>query len=134
MPWPIVLIDDENRIVFSEYKRHAADIAGTLHSVLEKAISEIGDIMVIPTITGSGGTGIADALKIPFAQEVLAENTALKKFIPDADVAIELGGEDAKIIYLTNGAEQRMNGVCAGGTGAFIDQMAILLGTEKERL
>ena len=129
-----VLIDNENKTVFCEYKRHAADIAGTLHSVLEKAISEIGDIMVIPTITGSGGTGIAEALKIPFAQEVLAENTALKEFIPDADVAIELGGEDAKIIYLTNGAEQRMNGVCAGGTGAFIDQMAILLGTDAEGL
>ena len=129
-----VLVDDDNRIVFSEYRRHHSNIADTLKSVIKEVVLKFGDIPVIPVITGSGGMGIAEALKIPFVQEVIAENTALKAFIPDADVAIELGGEDAKIIYLTNGVEQRMNGVCAGGTGAFIDQMALLLGEDVEGL
>ena len=95
-----VLVDDDNRIVFSEYKRHHSNIADTLKSVIKEVVLRFGDIPVIPVITGSGGMGIAEALKIPFVQEVIAENTALKAFIPDADVAIELGGEDAKSFTL----------------------------------
>ena len=81
-------------------------------------------------ITGSGGLTIAKHLGIDFVQEVVAVATSLKDFAPHTDVAIELGGEDAKIIYFTNGVEQRMNGICAGGTGSFIDQMASLLKTD----
>src|SRR5699024_10024965 len=95
---------------------------------------ELGDIQVSPVITGSGGLSLSETLHIPFCQEVVCVSTALKAVAPQTDVAIELGGEDAKIIYFTNGVEQRMNGVCAGGTGSFIDQMASLLQTDATGL
>lgn len=85
-------------------------------------------------ITGSGGLALSEHLKVPFVQEVVAVSTALEDYAPQTDVAIELGGEDAKIIYFTNGIEQRMNGICAGGTGSFIDQMASLLQTDASGL
>ena len=85
-------------------------------------------------ITGSGGLALSKHLKVPFVQEVVAVSTALEDYAPQTDVAIELGGEDAKIIYFTNGIEQRMNGICAGGTGSFIDQMASLLQTDASGL
>lgn len=131
----IAILDSDNNLLFSDYKRHYADIQETLRSLLEKAKESLGDITVHPIITGSGGLTLADHMNIPFVQEVICVSTALKKLAPKTDVAIELGGEDAKIIYFEDGnIEQRMNGICAGGTGSFIDQMAALLMTDSKGL
>ncbi|MCR5628606.1 2-hydroxyacyl-CoA dehydratase [Eubacterium sp.] len=130
----IAILNEQNEIVFSDYKRHFADIQGTLAILIEEAKQELGDIKLSPMITGSGGLSLSKHLKIPFIQEVVAVATALEDYAPHCDVAIELGGEDAKIIYFNNGIEQRMNGICAGGTGSFIDQMASLLQTDASGL
>lgn len=130
----IALLDNDNTIVFSDYLRHYANIQSTLASLLEKARALLGDVPVCPMITGSGGLTLSKHLGVPFVQEVVAVSTALNDYAPQTDVAIELGGEDAKIIYFTNGVEQRMNGICAGGTGSFIDQMASLLQTDASGL
>ena len=130
----IAIIDEENRILFSAYERHFANIQETLRDIVAKAFEEMGDQDIDPMITGSGGLSIADHLDIPFVQEVFSVATALKDYAPKTDVAIELGGEDAKIIYFSDGIEQRMNGICAGGTGSFIDQMASLLKTDAAGL
>ena len=103
-------------------------------TLLEAAYEKLGNFHATFMITGSGGIGIAQACGAGFIQEVIAGTTAIKAVCPETDVAIELGGEDAKIIYLSDGMEQRMNGTCAGGTGAFIDQMAILLSTDAQGL
>ncbi|MCR4892987.1 MAG: 2-hydroxyacyl-CoA dehydratase [Lachnospiraceae bacterium] len=122
-------------MIYSDYRRHFADIKETLRSLLSDALKETGDKEVSPVITGSGGLTLATCLDIPFVQEVIAVASALKDYAPETDVAIELGGEDAKIIYFEDGnVEQRMNGACAGGTGAFIDQMAALLQTDAAGL
>jgi activator of 2-hydroxyglutaryl-CoA dehydratase len=130
----IVIIDDTGEILFSDYERHFANIQETLAGLMKKAQEALGDISVSPVITGSGGLTISKHLDIPFIQEVVAVSTSLQDYAPQTDVAIELGGEDAKIIYFTNGIEQRMNGICAGGTGSFIDQMASLLKTDASGL
>ncbi len=130
----VAVLDSENKILFSDYERHYANIKETLASLVKKAYDQLGDITIQPTITGSGGLTIGNILEIPFTQEVVCVTTALKDYAPQTDVAIELGGEDAKIIYFTNGIDQRMNGVCAGGTGSFIDQMASLLQTDASGL
>lgn len=131
----IAVIDSQNNILFSEYKRHYANIRETLYSLLSNAKEVTGNIDVHPMITGSGGLTLANHLKVPFIQEVISVATALKEMAPKTDVAIELGGEDAKIIYFEGGnVEQRMNGICAGGTGSFIDQMASLLQTDASGL
>ena len=117
----IAILNENNEIIFSDYKRHFADIQGTLAILIDEAKQELGDIKLSPMITGSGGLSLSKHLKIPFVQEVVAVATSLEDFAPHCDVAIELGGEDAKIIYFNNGIEQRMNGICAGGTGSFID-------------
>ncbi len=131
----IAILDTNNNIVFSDYERHYANIQETLSSLLVKARNELKDnILLNPSITGSGGLTLSKHLNIPFVQEVVAVSTALNDYAPQTDVAIELGGEDAKIIYFTNGVEQRMNGICAGGTGSFIDQMASLLQTDASGL
>jgi len=131
----IAIIDENNNILYSEYKRHFAKIKETLRELLENAIKEIGDIEVAGCITGSGGLALSNVINIPFEQEVVCVSTALKTFAPKTEVAIELGGEDAKIIYFSkHGIEQRMNSVCAGGTGSFIDQMAALLMTDASGL
>lgn len=126
----IAILDKENQIVFSDYERHYANIQETLVSLLNKAMGQLGSIELAPMITGSGGLALSNHLNVPFVQEVVAVSSALEDYAPQTDVAIELGGEDAKIIYFTNGIEQRMNGICAGGTGSFIDQMASLLQTD----
>ena len=113
----VAVIDEEHNILFSEYKRHFANIKETLKELVEHASKELGNVEVAPTITGSGGLALAQVIGIPFEQEVVCVSEALTDYAPQTDVAIELGGEDAKIIYFTNGVEQRMNGVCAGGTG-----------------
>ena len=131
----IVVLDQKDAILFSDYERHFANIRETLRLLLEKAEDEIGPFRASPMITGSGGLTLAKHLGVPFVQEVVAVANALEKNAPQTDVAIELGGEDAKIIYFENGnVEQRMNGICAGGTGSFIDQMASLLQTDAAGL
>ena len=127
----IAILDKDNNLLFSDYERHFANIQETLTSLIKKAKEVLGSLDVSPVITGSGGLTLANHLNIPFIQEVIAVATSLEHFAPKTDVAIELGGEDAKIIYFENGnVEQRMNGICAGGTGSFIDQMASLLQTD----
>ena len=131
----IALLDNTDNIVFSDYKRHFANIQETLRDLLLEAREKCGNITLHPVITGSGGLTLAKHLEIPFVQEVVAVSTSLKAIAPKTDVAIELGGEDAKIIYFEDGnVEQRMNGICAGGTGSFIDQMASLLQTDATGL
>ncbi len=123
--------------LFSDYRRHHANVratvAGLLQDIHTKLVEEgRGDEPVRLAITGSGGLALADSLHVPFIQEVIAETEAIDAEYPQADVIIELGGEDAKITYLKPTPEQRMNGSCAGGTGAFIDQMSTLLDTDAE--
>ncbi len=121
-------------MVFSDYKRHYANIQETLAELLHRAYEKLGPVTIHPVITGSGGLTLSKHLNVPFVQEVVAVATSLKDYAPHTDVAIELGGEDAKIIYFTGGIDQRMNGICAGGTGSFIDQMASLLQTDATGL
>lgn len=136
----IAIIDEKNTILFSDYQRHYANIQETLTELLIKgreALSgEASNIVLAPMITGSGGLTLSKHLDIPFVQEVVSVATSLKDYAPHCDVAIELGGEDAKIIYFSKGGgiDQRMNGICAGGTGSFIDQMASLLQTDATGL
>ncbi len=131
----IAILNQENEIVFADYERHFANIRETLSDLLSKASDALGNILLSPVITGSGGLTLAKHLEIPFVQEVIAVSSALQDYAPQTDVAIELGGEDAKIIYFEGGnVEQRMNGICAGGTGSFIDQMASLLQTDATGL
>ena len=131
----IAILDQKQQILFSDYQRHFANIRETLSALLQKAYDKLGNITVHPMITGSGGLTLANHLQIPFVQEVIAVSTSLQTLAPHTDVAIELGGEDAKIIYFEGGnVEQRMNGICAGGTGSFIDQMASLLQTDATGL
>ncbi|MCR5777474.1 MAG: 2-hydroxyacyl-CoA dehydratase [Lachnospiraceae bacterium] len=131
----VALLDENKKLIYSDYRRHFANIKETLRNLLEDAFKETGDADVSPVITGSGGLTLAQCLNIPFVQEVVAVSTALEEQAPQTDVAIELGGEDAKIIYFEDGnIEQRMNGICAGGTGSFIDQMASLLHTDAPGL
>ncbi|WP_024864806.1 2-hydroxyacyl-CoA dehydratase [Butyrivibrio sp. FCS014] len=131
----IAVLDSGRNIVFSDYKRHFANIQETLAELLTEAKDSVGNVTLHPIITGSGGLTLAKHLGVPFVQEVVAVSTSLKELAPKTDVAIELGGEDAKIIYFEGGnVEQRMNGICAGGTGSFIDQMASLLQTDATGL
>ncbi len=130
----IAILDNDDKVLFSDYERHFANIQETLASLLKKAKNKLGEMDLNPVITGSGGLSLAKSLEVPFTQEVVAVATALNDYAPQTDVAIELGGEDAKIIYFTNGIDQRMNGICAGGTGSFIDQMASLLQTDASGL
>ncbi|MBQ7781434.1 MAG: 2-hydroxyacyl-CoA dehydratase [Lachnospiraceae bacterium] len=131
----IAILDEQHNILFSDYERHFANIRETLSALLQKAYKKLGNLTVHPMITGSGGLTLANHLQVPFTQEVIAVATSLKELAPQTDVAIELGGEDAKIIYFEGGnVEQRMNGICAGGTGSFIDQMASLIQTDASGL
>ncbi len=131
----VALLDTAHTLLFSDYERHYANIQSTLASLLKKAVDTLHDNPCVhPVITGSGGLSLSGNLGVPFVQEVVAVATSLKDYAPQTDVAIELGGEDAKIIYFTDGIDQRMNGICAGGTGSFIDQMATLLKTDASGL
>lgn len=131
----VAILDRDHKLLFSDYARHYANIRETLSSLLDKAYKGLGNLTLYPMITGSGGLTLANHLGVPFTQEVIAVATALKELAPKTDVAIELGGEDAKIIYFEGGSvEQRMNGICAGGTGSFIDQMASLIQTDAAGL
>ncbi|MCI6887065.1 MAG: 2-hydroxyacyl-CoA dehydratase [Lachnospiraceae bacterium] len=130
----IAVLDSKKNILFADYERHFANIQETLAHLLIKAKDKLGELLVHPSITGSGGLTLSNHLQVPFTQEVVAVATSLQDYAPQTDVAIELGGEDAKIIYFTGGIDQRMNGICAGGTGSFIDQMASLLQTDAAGL
>ena len=126
----LVLLDEKENIVYSKYERHMSNVFEKAGELLEQLKDEKGDLDLKAVITGSGGLSLADLFGIKFEQEVIACSNAVEKIIPQTDVAIELGGEDAKITFYGNSVEQRMNGTCAGGTGAFIDQMAVLLNTD----
>ncbi len=126
------VLDENDALVHSSYRRHNSDVRATLYSALTELLQDYDEFSI--TVTGSGGISVSEWLDIPFVQEVIAGVEAIKRLIPETDVAIELGGEDAKITYLHDGIDQRMNGTCAGGTGAFIDQMAILLNTDASGL
>ena len=121
----LCLLDEDGKIAYSSYVRHFSRVKECVLSELGK-VHKFADKFRV-SVTGSAGLGLAERANIGFVQEVQAAYTAIRKLYPDADAAVELGGEDAKIIFLTGGTEQRMNGSCAGGTGAFIDQMATLL-------
>ncbi len=137
----VVALGDNDELLYGAYERHRADIRNTIIAVVNKAFDTLEGLFpakenqtVSVKVTGSGGLSVSQWLNIPFIQEVVAATTAVRKIIPQTDVVIELGGEDAKITYFKGGVEQRMNGTCAGGTGAFIDQMAALLETDASGL
>ena len=117
----VVLTDNEDKIKYSEYMRHYSDIKNTVLTLFSHIKNEVHNSEIITAITGSGGLLLSKMLGLSFVQEVIATKKAVERYLPETDVVIELGGEDAKILYLSNGSEQRMNGTCAGGTGSFID-------------
>jgi predicted CoA-substrate-specific enzyme activase len=130
----IVVLNGQEEIIYSKYQRHFSDIKSTIAELLYEAYNKFKECNITIVATGSGGLALSRWLNIPFIQEVVASTYAIENIIPKTNVAIELGGEDAKIIYFDGGIDQRMNGTCAGGTGAFIDQMASLLQTDATGL
>jgi len=130
----LVVTEDGGAVTYSKYERHMSNVFEKVREMLGNLKEERGDLSVRPVITGSGGLSLANMLGIRFEQEVIACSKAVETLIPETDVVIELGGEDAKITFYGSTVEQRMNGTCAGGTGAFIDQMAILLNTDANGL
>lgn len=130
----IVVLDEHNEIVHSRYERHYSEVLKTVRDLLLDTYKYFKNEHITIMVTGSGGLAVSKLMNIPFIQEVIACNISIEHFAPETDVAIELGGEDAKITYFDFGVEQRMNGTCAGGTGAFIDQMAALLQTDAAGL
>lgn len=130
----LVVLDNNAEILYSKYQRHFSDIKNTIFKLICEGYNKFKNSKITVMVTGSGGLSVNKWLHIPFIQEVTACVSSIEKFIPDTDVAIELGGEDAKITYFSGSMEQRMNGSCAGGTGAFIDQMASLLQTDASGL
>ena len=130
----VVVLDEKDQTVFQTYERHMSKVREKTAQMLGRLAPKLSGKRVRAAITGSAGLGVAKAANLPFVQEVYATAGAVERFVPDTDVVVELGGEDAKIIFLTGGLEERMNGSCAGGTGAFIDQMATLLGITADEL
>ncbi len=130
----IVVMNDKQETIYTNYTRHFSDTKNTICNVLEQLSKDYPDATYTMALTGSGAMSAANFLKIPFIQEVISCKRAVEKYLPETDIVIELGGEDAKIIYFDKFIEQRMNGTCAGGTGAFLDQMASLLNTDTAGL
>ena len=130
----VAVLNNKNEIVYSKYRRHFSDIRSTIIALIRDCYEGVGDIPCKITVTGSGGLSVSKWLKVNFVQEIIACTKTVEEIIPQTDVVIELGGEDAKITYFKGEVEQRMNGSCAGGTGAFIDQMAVLLNTDAAGL
>lgn len=129
----LVLLNENEKIIYKHYERHMSNAFGKTKEILQKLKCICTDKIQIG-ITGSGGLSFAQNLRLLYEQEVIACTKSIQKLIPKTDVAIELGGEDAKITFFGSNMEQRMNGTCAGGTGAFIDQMPVLLGTDSDGL
>lgn len=129
----IVVMNEAKEVLYTNYTRHLSDTKNTMYQVLHKLLDDYPNNNFKITLTGSGALEISKLLEIPFIQEVISCKKAVETYIPQTDVVIELGGEDAKIIYFDKFIEQRMNGTCAGGTGAFLDQMASLLNTDTNR-
>lgn len=129
-----IVLSENNKVIYSSYQRHFSQISTVLEQQLREISSRTKTEDMLVTISGSAGMGLAENLNIPFVQEVYSTRKAVNQLMPGTDVVIELGGEDAKILFLTNGFEARMNGSCAGGTGAFIDQMATLLHITPDEL
>lgn len=127
----VVIVDEDGTVVNSIYRRHLSNIRETLVDILHNLVWRYGDLPGKATVTGSAGIALAEMLKLPFVQEVLATEHAVRELYPDADAVIELGGEDAKVMYLSGNPEQRMNATCAGGTGGFIDTIAFMLGVRS---
>ncbi len=130
----LALIDSNDKVIYSQYRRHLSDVRGGLTALFEDLGRDNPGIHACISITGSAGLNVAKSLDITFVQEVIAATEAVERFLPETDVVIELGGEDAKITFMKPVLSQRMNGTCAGGTGAFIDQMASLLQTDASGL
>ena len=130
----VVALSPYLKLLFGRYQRHMSDIRSATISLLKELQKDYSGYRITASISGSGGMGLAKMMGLPFCQEILAETKAIRTFNPDTDVIIELGGEDEKITYLRNGVDQRMNGACAGGTGAFIDRMASLLSVDAAGL
>ena len=130
----IAVMDENLNILYTNYQRHFSDTKNTICKVLESFMENFPNYQYKIALTGSGAMSAAKFLDLSFIQEVVSCKKAVEKYIPQTDVVIELGGEDAKIIYFDKSIEQRMNGTCAGGTGAFIDQMASLLNTDPNGL
>ena len=130
----VILLDDQDTILFKSYERHMSKVREKTAEMLRELAPRLKGQRVKAAITGSAGLGVAKAADLEFVQEVFATAGAVERFVPDTDAVVELGGEDAKIIFFTGGLEERMNGSCAGGTGAFIDQMATLLGVTADEL
>lgn len=129
----VVLSEDDN-ILYKEYRRHFSDVKKAVSDQLKDIFKKLGNINVRTVITGSGGIGLSKKVGIKFEQEVISSTESINHFHPETDAVIELGGEDTKVTFLSGGIDQRMNGICAGGTGAFIDQMASLLKTDAAGL
>lgn len=130
----LILLDETDKIIYEKYERHMSSVFDKVKELLGEMLEKVGNIDLKCVITGSGGLALSEKIGARFEQEVITCSLAVEKLIPETDVAIELGGEDAKITYFGSAIEQRMNGTCAGGTGAFIDQMAILLNTDSDGL
>ena len=130
-----VVLDDDEKIIYSTYERHYSHILEKSEELLRRTAQQyVPHGRALLSISGSAGMGMAEGVSVPFVQEVFATRVAVNRLVPGTDVVVELGGEDAKILFLTNGLEVRMNGSCAGGTGAFIDQMATLLKMTADEL
>ena len=129
-----VVLDENGNLLFSEYRRHHARVTEMTASLLKSVSEKFGGEKMSVSVSGSAGMGTAAALGLPFIQEVYATRVAVRRLAPETDVVIELGGEDAKILFVTGGLEFRMNGTCAGGTGAFIDQMASLMNVTPDEM
>ncbi len=130
----IVITDEYDNMLYHQYKRHLSDMRNTLIGLIKEAYEKFPDAYVTINVTGSGGISVSQWLGVGFIQEVIASTECIKTKIPETNVAIELGGEDAKLTFFDNGIDQRMNETCAGGTGAFIDQMAVVLQTDAAGL
>jgi predicted CoA-substrate-specific enzyme activase len=130
----IIVLDERETVLFARYQRHLSEVRGTVGQLLREAALALPRARWSAALSGSGAIALAEEMGLPFVQEVVASGIWIRRRIPDADVAIELGGEDAKLTFFTGGADQRMNETCAGGTGAFIDQMAAFLNTDPAGL
>ncbi|MDR2105751.1 MAG: 2-hydroxyglutaryl-CoA dehydratase, partial [Deferribacteraceae bacterium] len=130
----VVVRDSNGSLIFKSYKRHFSDVRKTMIELIEEVCERFLDTSFTIAVAGSGGISVSAWLGVEFIQEVIASTAAIREIIPETDVAIELGGEDAKITFFDSGVDQRMNETCAGGTGAFIDQMAAVLETDAAGL